>query len=155
MALFHSELAGGAPTENRRRSNLQCKRRRWLSLPFRPSTAGGAIHESTTFPLPSPFRTLQGLSRCARGEDPSANSRNPGRAGGESPPFLLPRRIGEHLLPPLIPLPSVPLLPTLRCVGSVSRRHRLLSRIPPLPPCSLLRFRPSSFIQLRLSKKAR
>ena len=105
---------------------------------------GGAIHESTTFPSLPPFRTLQGLSRCARAAKiPLRIHAASGERVQETPLLLLPRRIGEHLLPPLIPLSSLPLLPTLRCVGSVSRRHRLLSRIPPpsiLQPASLPSF---------------
>ena len=107
-ALFHSEPAGRGPNgESTEQPAVQASSMAVASLPT--TIDGGAIHESTTFPSLPPFRTLQGLSRCARAAKiPLRIHAASGERVQETPLLLLPRRIGEHLLPPLIPLPSSP-----------------------------------------------
>ena len=142
-------------------SNLQRRRRRVDGFRFpsdhdRRRSAGDAIHESTTFPLlpslpPSAlYRAPPGARRRSLCEftQPRESRRRIPLPSAASQDW---RTSVAPLSFPFLPFP----LPTSRCVGSVSRQHRLLSRIPSPLPCSPLRFRPSSFIQLRLSKKAR
>ena len=151
MALFHSELAGGAPTENRRRSNLQRRRRhvvdgfRFPSDHDRRRARAAQYMNQQLSPslLPSAlYRATPG----ARGEVPKFPLRIHAASGEQAKDHPFSRRLAglANICCPLsFPFPPLPLLPTLRCVGSVSRQHRLLSRIPPpsiLQPASLPSF---------------